>query len=113
MPDIFTNPAAFKPFCRWRVKILRAGEDVGLFDARVFIERDETLLETTTVAERLKAAIAIPVAGDGGWNDRDHPPRVGDTVVIASGPTGVGLTFAVAAVSPLITHVYQLEARQC
>ena len=113
MADIFTNKAAFKPFCRWRVAILRAGEDVGRFDAKVFVEKDDPLLETTTAANRLRASIAIPVDGDGGWNDRAHPPRVGDTITVVDGPSAVGLAFAVASVSPLITHVYQLEARQC
>lgn len=113
MSDIFINKAAFKPFCRWRVSVSRAGEDVGMFYAKVYLAKDDPLLETSTSANRLTALVAIPVDGVGGWNDRGHPPRTGDKLEIASGPSGVGMKFAVKSVSPLVTHVYQLEACQC
>lgn len=113
MPDIFTNKAAQSPFFRWRVSFSRAGVDVGMYFAKVFIAKDEALLDTSTSANRLAATVAIPVDGDGGWNDAGHPPRTGDVIEIVSGPSGAGLRFSVASVSPLVTHVYQLEARQC
>lgn len=111
--DIFHNPAAQRPFYRWLVDVSRGDTAIGRFVAKIGQTQDDPLVDDTVAADRIRLDVAIPIAGDGGWNDPKNPPRVGDRLTIAAGPLYLALVFAVAKVQAQNSAVYYLEARQC
>ena len=116
MSDIFANTAAQRPFFRWRVSINSPTPNSPTPNsllAKLALAPDDPFSAEATTTNRLKINLAVPVFGDGGWNAPDTPPRVGDVVTVLSGPSCAGLKFAVVKIAPLITNVYQMEARQC
>lgn len=113
MKDIFSNPAAQRPFFRWLVDVSRGQAALGRFVAKIGQTQDDPLADETVRADRIRIDAAIPIAGDGGWNDPANPPRVGDRLSIAAGPLYLALTFAVTSVKAQNSSIYFLEARQC
>ena len=111
--DIFHHPAAQRPFYRWLVDVSRAGQTIGRFVAKIGQTQDDPLADETVAADRIRIDVAIPLSGDGGWNDPSHPPRPGDRLSIVAGPLYLALEFAVTSAKAQNSSIYFLEARQC